>query len=94
MGKSQDNWLSPQMRIYVLFCISRTREIRCEKCGVWTGLEMHHTKYAPEEVVTINDIMILCQKCHRNCGTSISSVRTVFKGKKRFCEISGHKFEY
>lgn len=94
MGKSRDNWLMPQMRIYVWWVISKTREIKCEECGTYQGVEMHHTKYAPEENVTINDIKLLCNKHHRNSDTPLSKVSTVFESGQRFCVGSNFKFAY
>ena len=91
INNSKNNWLSPFFRTYIARIIAKTREIRCEKCGVYEGLEFHHTKY---ENVSINDIRIRCNKCHRNCAKPFSLLKTVFEEGKRFCIVSGYKFEY
>lgn len=94
MGNSAVNWLSPQMRMYVFKAISKTREIRCEDCGSYEGIELHHTKYAPAENVSIQDITLLCNKCHRNTDYQLSDVKTTFKDGKRYCESKNFTFEY
>lgn len=88
------NWLTPQFRIYVWQAISKTREIKCEKCGTRKNIEMHHKKYAPKENVSINDIQLLCNKCHRNSNDPLSQVSTVLKNGKRFCIGSNFQFHY
>lgn len=91
---SKRNWLSPFFRVYVLQLISKEREIKCEKCGVYEGLEIHHKKYGPIQNVSIDDISLLCNQCHRQTSHRLSSLKTVFEDGKRFCLVSGHKFEY
>jgi hypothetical protein len=93
MQNSVKNWLSPFFRVYVVKEISKTRVIKCEKCGVLEGLELHHKKYHPQNV-SVNDIQILCNQCHRNTSHKLSSLKTVFEDGKRFCIVSSHKFEY
>lgn len=73
--------------------ISKSRVIQCEKCGIFEGLEMHHAKYHPHNV-SVNDIKILCNLCHRNSKKKLSQLKTVFEDGKRFCIVSSHKFEY
>lgn len=94
MGNSTRNWLTPYFRIYVLQAIAKTREIKCEKCGVYEGLELHHKKYAPKENVSINDIEILCNQCHRNTKKKTSNLKTIFIDGKRKCIVSNYEFEY
>lgn len=94
MDNSKKNWLSPQMRTYVLKALSKIKEIRCEKCGAYEGLEFHHIKYAPKENVAIKDLKILCNKCHRNAKNVLSNIKTVFENGKRYCIASKIKFEY
>lgn len=96
MSNSQDNWLSEQMRMYVIVAISKTREIKCEECGTYEGLELHHSKYLTDtDGCSINDIEILCAKCHRNDDRKdYSMLRTVFENGRRYCETAKFKFEY
>ena len=97
------NWLPPQMRLYVFYTISHrtpphlNREIRCEQCGSYENIEIHHTKYYPEEKVYIDDLQLLCQKCHRSpAGEHINSaVKTFFSNGKRYCLVPPNWiFEY
>lgn len=94
MGCSIDNWMSPFFRQYVAKAISKTREIKCEKCGKLDGLEFHHTKYSPDHNVSINDIQILCSSCHRSGSPANSNLRTEFVNEKRFCCVGNYRFEY
>jgi len=100
--KRQDNFLDLMMRLYILYTITHrsdpklNKEIKCEKCGSCEHLELHHIKYIPEEIY-VDDIQLLCPKCHRNSKVSkhkSSQVRTVFENGKRFCELREFKFEY
>ena len=91
---SQINWLDEELRLYVIYCLSKLKEIKCEECGSYEKLEFHHTKYAPKENVSIHDLKILCSKCHRNDRNGRSVLRTIFEGGKRFCEGAKFKFEY
>jgi len=99
-SKYRLNAIRNYMYIYIAWCIThpnnpkKFREIRCEKCGIYEGLELHHTKYAPKQMVTIEDIKILCNKCHRNARKSLSMLRTIFKNGKRYCIARNFKFEY
>lgn len=94
MGNSQDNWLSPTMRVYVAKAIASSgREIRCEKCGSYDNLELHHKKYLPENV-SIDDISILCSLCHRKSYKSNSNLKTVFVDGDRVCEVGEYSFKY
>lgn len=93
-SNSQRNWVSPYLKVYLLLLISKEREIKCFTCGAYEGLEIHHKKYGPEHNVSYKDVSLLCSKCHRNTTHRLSNVRTVFENGKRFCEVSGHKFEY
>ena len=95
LSPSRFNWLTPMFRIYVLKALSNIKEIRCEKCGAYSNLEMHHKKYAPKQKVTIYDIQLLCGKCHRNSRhETYSKVATVFIKGKRYCVTSNFKFPY
>lgn len=91
---SISNRLSPQFKIYVLMIIAKTREIKCEECGEYKNVELHHTKYSPKNIVSIKDIKLLCCKHHRNAKSSLSKVSTVFKNGKRFCVGYNFKFAY
>ena len=94
IANSKNTWLTEEMRLYVLYAISRTREIRCALCGAWEGLEMHHKKYYG---ATIHDIEILCQACHRNVDPNLSfnsDLKTVFVNGVRWCEMAKFKFSY
>lgn len=94
---SIDNWLSPQMRLYLLKAIIKQgREIRCEnkKCGSYKNIEFHHTKYAPKNIVSIKDIKLECNKCHRNSDNKLSKVSTIFIKGIRYCVGSNFKFAY
>lgn len=91
---SRDNWFNPQIRLYILMAISKTREIRCEKCKTYKNIEMHHKKYAPKKV-SINDIQLLCSKCHRHTNQKeYSKLKTIFENGRRYCEGVGFRFEY
>jgi Zn finger protein HypA/HybF involved in hydrogenase expression len=72
------------------------REIKCEKCGTLEGLEFHHEKYEPQEKVYLDDLRILCTKCHRNDNENVkrSNLRTVYEDGKRYCETTIYRFEY
>lgn len=87
--------MSIEMRIYVAKAITNTgREIKCAKCGTLTGLEFHHKKY---EEANIDDIEILCHKCHRNAKKSTnksSLLSTVYEKGKRYCVVNYCKFAY
>lgn len=93
-ANSKFNWLPRQMKLYVLQIISKQKEIRCEKCGSYKNLELHHKKYAPLERVSISDIQLLCGKCHRNNNHKYSKLSTVFIKDKRYCVGSNFKFAY
>lgn len=89
-------FISKQMRVYLAKSIADSgREIRCEKCNSYEDLEFHHKKY---DFATINDISVLCVKCHRNAKTAKkirrSTLKTIFENGKRFCCVSGCQFEY
>lgn len=98
--KRELNSLSEMMRYYLLYTMTHrepkelNREIKCEGCEVYEGLEMHHEKYYPKETVTVDDIHLSCNKCHRNDDNPQSRVKTVFENGKRFCVASKFKFEY
>lgn len=94
-SNSKKNWLSKQMKLYILPIIAKEREIKCEKCGSLENLELHHTKYEPVEHVSYKDLQILCGKCHRNVNQkNYSTLRTVYEYGKRFCEFNCYRFEY
>lgn len=96
-ANSKTNWFSPQMRLYLLKAIiHQGREIRCEnkKCGSYKNIEFHHTKYAPKDIVSVKDIKLECNKCHRNSSNKLSKVSTIFENGKRFCVGSNFKFAY
>jgi len=102
--KRDANFLSVEMRLYILYAMThrsnptKNREIKCEICGSYKNLEIHHDKYFPKEQVLIDDVRILCHKCHRNAGKvkdiRCSQVKTVFEKGKRFCITNRFKFEY
>lgn len=87
------NFLTNEMRMYILIVLTKFRkqEIKCSMCGSYTNLEFHHVKY---ENVTVNDIKLVCEKCHRNDDHKRSQLSTVFENGKRFCVGYNFKFEY
>lgn len=102
--KRKVNFFNGDMRLYITYCLTHTnngrklREIKCEKCGSLEDLELHHKKYEPEEKVYLEDIKILCCRCHRNSTPAKlkrrSQLKTVFIKGKRFCETADYRFEY
>lgn len=84
------------MKKYILMAMINTgRDIVCEKCGALENLELHHTKYAPLEEVSIFDLKILCGKCHRGSSRKDHShVRTVYENGIRYCEVNRFRFQY
>lgn len=96
------NSIRNYMYVYICWCFTHPknnknfREIKCEKCGSYEDLELHHTKYEPEEKVYLKDIKILCAKCHRNdiSKRNGNTLRTIFKNKKRYCITTNYEFEY
>jgi len=90
------NAIKGEMKFYILLAITNLgREIKCEKCGSFSNIELHHSRYSPQGEITIKDIRFLCAKCHRNDSKS-KKVRlsTVFKNGKRYCVGSNFKFAY
>jgi hypothetical protein len=95
---SQFNSIDNTMYLYVVWCFTHSknnfRAIKCEKCGAYENLELHHIKYEPKERVYLKDIKILCGKCHRNDSSKGSALKTVFENGERFCVTNGYKFPY
>ena len=99
MSRFEECWLTPQMRIYVLFTLMyfRKKEIKCDQCGEYNGIHIHHLDY---EYPTIDDLQLLCDKCHKEAHGKNHYKRdntilsTVFENGKRYCKTSNDMYEY
>lgn len=94
--QNEEKFLTKDIRLYLAYTMthrsnpSKNREIKCEKCNRYNNLEFHHKKYIR---ATIDDIKILCSKCHRNSPTN-SQLATIVENGKRYCISSDFKFAY
>jgi len=66
---------------------------KCFKCGKTKNLSIHHKKRENK----IKDLMLLCEKCHREEENKVTKSIPIFKGdlpkeikKFLFCEICGY----
>lgn len=97
-GLAKANWLTPQMRLYILHVVTKRKEIKCEDCGTYKGIHIHHDKYND---ATIDDLVLLCKKCHakrhgwKHKRLDETMLSTIFENNKRFCVGGdGLRFEY
>lgn len=54
----------------------------CAHCGAREGIQCHHITYRSIYNVTLDDLMVLCKKCHKKEHRKIRRLRKEKRGKR------------